>query len=189
MGGLRATDVPVLIVDAEAIESLIPDVSFVIGWELLQRMVVEISGATGELVLRRSAPRPSDVALNLVLLHEPVVRLDSGGTGLLFLLDTGSTSTSATPGLVERLDLTDLSDVHDKFRGLGAEREAVVPEIPHLVVMFAGVRLQLGHVSVWEMPVEPQRLLSLDGTLGADVAMAGRLIIDGPGRRVTLTAK
>ena len=49
--------------------------------------------------------------------------------------------------------------------------------------------LGVGNVSVWDMPAEPSRLLELDCTLGADVALAGRLIIDGPARRVSLRAK
>ncbi len=189
LGEVRATDLPVLIVDTETLEALLPGIPFVIGWELLQRMVVEVSGATSELVLRRSARDASDGAADLVLLYEPVVRLESSGTELLFLLDTGATSTDATPALVERLRLTDLAEVEGGIKGLGAVREALVPEIPRLVIVLAGVTLQLEHVTVWEMPVERNRLLELDGTLGADVALAGRLIVDGPGRRVGFAAR
>lgn len=188
LGALRVTDLPVLIADEGVLEALLPGVSFVVGWELLQRVAVEIGGAAREIVLRASAPRPDDVPPNLVLLHEPVVRLESEGTSLLFLLDTGAAATDATPGLVARLHLTDLARVRDETRGLGATRDAVVPEIRSLDVTLGGVTLGLGNVSVWEMPDEPNRMLALDGTLGADVALAGRLVIDGPARRVTLAA-
>jgi predicted aspartyl protease len=192
-GGLVVRDVPVAIVDADAFGAVVPDVGCVVGWELLQRLVVEIGGAAGELVLRRSdgpdGAGDADAPPNLVLLYEPAVRLRSGGHDLLFLLDTGATGTDATPGLVARLGLTNLPETEDVTKGLGGSREAVVPVIPELPLELGGVRLGLAGVPVWTMPDEPQRLLELDGTLAADVALAGRLVIDGPARRVTLRAR
>jgi len=198
LGGVRARDVPVVVLDDGAMASAVADVPLVLGWEVLQHLAVEIAGPRGEVVLRRGEPRetgggdlgaPDAQRSDLVLLAEPLVRVWSDGVPLLFLLDTGANASDVTPGLVERLGLGPPVARVDAVRGLGGAGAASrVPVVEALPLRVGELALTIRNVAVLEASEDPRRLLRVDGTLGVDLGMAARLVVDGPGRRVELRA-
>jgi Aspartyl protease len=202
LGGLVARDVPVSVLEPKEMRAVAGVARFVVGWEILQRVVFEIAGAERELVLRRSVPAQLDGARvgapdapggpNLVLLREPVVRLRSGDVPLLFLLDTGSSATDARPRLAERLGARDLPVHTDTVGGLGQAPEPQALEVRYfelLPLSIGDLSLTIGNVSVLDVPDDPRDLLWLDGTLGVDLGLAARLVVDASNRRVELRAR
>jgi predicted aspartyl protease len=184
---LVVRDVLVAILTPEMLGE-IGEIDCVLGWEVLQRLVIEIAGSSGELVLRRSTPR--DVERNLVWLREPLVRVRSGDVPLYFQLDTGDNATEVTPLLVEKLGLRDLETRENFQIGIGRRVDGENSYVPDLALEIGGSELRLGNLAVLEDPRDPAHdFVAQDGVLGADLGLAARLVIDAPNRRVDFVAR
>lgn len=193
-GSLTAHDVPVAVVDGARLREVVGGAAFLVGWEVLRHAVVEIAGKKGEVVVRRSSAHATETTPNLVLLHEPIVRLQSGGTPMSFLLDTGSPSTEARITLAQRMGWPLVDHVAgeqgaDELRGLGGVRPAATHRITTLPFICGNLQITLGDVPAAEAPPGVREPWRIDGRLGVDVAFAVRVVIDGPGRCVEFRAE
>ena len=184
-GSITANDVPISILPRSQLQELIGDVPFLIGWDILQHAAIEIAGKSRQLVVRRSELATPAAEPDLILLHEPVVRMTTGTESLLLLLDTGSAATEVRLSLAERLGWATRSTDERPVQGLGGEREGEVRMVESVPLRCGNVALTLGHV-VAVPPPSRREPLRIDGTLGVDIAFAVRLVIDGPARTFEL---
>lgn len=183
-GGVTARDVPVAIVDEAELRDL-SGVSCLVGWEVLQHVALEFVGTARQLVVRRSAGAAamSAPAPNLLLLHEPVVRLLSGEQSLLLLLDSGAAATEFRLPSAVRMGWP-TKEGGTAVSGLGGGGAGEVRTITSCPIQCGNVRLDLGGALAVERLGLREKLLRIDGTLGIDMAFAVRIVIDGPARTV-----
>ncbi len=184
IGGVTAREVPVAIVDGAPLRDL-AGVSCLVGWEVLQYVALEFIGSARQLVVRRSAGALAMAAPvpDLLLLHEPVVRLRSGERSLLLLLDSGAASTEFRLSCAARMGWP-TQQGGTAVTGLGGGGAGEVRTITSCPIQCGNVRLDLGGALAVERLATREKLLRIDGTLGVDVAFAVRLVVDGPARTV-----
>lgn len=185
LGAFRVRNLPVAIVDLAELEPVLGEVGFLVGWEVLQHVALEVAARRGTVVLRHSTPDP-ECERNLILLDEPTVRVRSGAVSLLFLLDTGADATDVRSHVPALLDLKPETRERQTQAGVGGSSDEDVPVLARLPFALGKIGLELGNVGVTATAADPRDLLRIDGTLGIDLAHALRLVIDGPNRHVRL---
>ncbi len=151
----------------------------IIGYDIIQRLDIEIDYGESRIRLRDPASRrntdPS--SRNLFWLGVPVVRvLASDGTSLHFGLDTGAEGTFGTETLLDKLDIEPDRKDPRKLGGLAGTSSLQAPIVHQLKVTVRDHPLFLKELLIYA-PVY-RTLVSLDGVLGADVSRAGVVRLD-----------
>jgi predicted aspartyl protease len=183
-GGLVAHGVPVSVLPDDVLAPMLGERSFMVGWEVLQQVALEIDLLGGTLTVGPATPTGAGEQ-NLFLLGEPVVRLSCNGQPALFLLDTGTGQTQFYTASAERLGLPTAAQREEELRGIGGVTRAQVTKLGKIVLRSGDVELSIEGLAAVRQP-GPHELLRVDGTLGMDLIGAVRATIDGKARRMRM---
>lgn len=151
----------------------------IIGYDVIQRLDIEIDYGASRIRLRDPAARrntdPS--SRNLFWLGVPVVRvLASDGTSLHFGVDTGAQETFGTESLLDKLDIEPDRRDPRKVGGLAGSATMQASIVHQLKVTVRDHQLFLKELLIYA-PVY-RTLVSLDGVLGADISRVGVVRMD-----------
>ncbi|MDQ2667253.1 MAG: retroviral-like aspartic protease family protein [Gemmatimonadota bacterium] len=148
----------------------------VIGTDFLRGIDIVIDAQAGTITLSRPHVQPHSTR-NLFWVGYPVVRLVSeSGRPLLFGLDTGAEGTYVTTTLLRKQPDMRVAMRRGSIRGLGSE-EHRTEWVARSLAMSDGDYV----IRVQNAPVAPERkwtFVTLDGVLGADVALTSRMHLD-----------
>lgn len=183
LGPWTLRDLPIAVLPTLGMDD--EGVSALIGWDVLQHVVVELSPHERTIVVDRSNGRGSGGERNLVLLTEPLVRLQHGDAPLLLLLDTGAVFTYVSRAAARRLGLATKPAGPKAYHGVGGATEIDV-DLVDLTLRCGKTLFTCGDVPCHERGPTPRGLPRIDGGLGMDLLSAVRVVIDGPARTLTM---
>jgi len=155
-----------------------------VGWNVLRHVAVDLDLTAGTCRFSRSRAG-SGGRRNFFWLGYPCVTATlENGRSLVFGLDTGATSTSLRPPLVEKLNHRRLGWRNTRIAGAGGVESRDVLVVSRLTVTLAGQTIVWRDLAVW--PAAAYAMTPLDGVLGADLLATARMELDPAAGRLVL---
>ena len=183
IGSLHLKNHQVFILDRSSLEFKLHDgsdlkIRGIIGWSAIRHLRWELDYG-GKVFNSQPSKSQSTENHNFLWMGYPLVRLNhKNGTPLLFGLDTGSNKTSFLMPLFNRVSFRRVREREVVIGGAGGYES-----IPSKIV--SKLPLQIGDYlfALEEVQMEQENhtfFLQLDGTLGSDISLGSRMILDFP---------
>jgi len=172
--------VPVLVFPDESLLFAGEQTDFIIGWPVISKLRVEID--LPERTYEASEPPNTSTGLNnFFWLGYPGLKLTSAsGQRLLFGLDTGADDTNLKQGVERKIRLGETVPDSIGDVSAGGVVYKTIETVRDLSVVLGAYRLTFPSVGIYDD--RDFFFIRQDGTIGADVFVGNRVILDYPNR-------
>lgn len=183
IGGLHLENHQVFILDKNSLEFKLHNgdkekIRGIIGWSAIRHLRWELNYGAGTFTNQASEGSLGENT-NFLWMGYPIVKLKhSTGTPLLFGLDTGSNKTSVLNAIFNRVSFKKVKEDEVTIGGAGGYETIPTKVIAKLPLLLGQYLFTLKNV---QMEKENHTFfIQLDGTLGSDISLGSRMLLDFP---------
>jgi hypothetical protein len=191
IGGLSVAHHPAMIIAKENLEFklwgmfTVLKIDGIIGWNLMQQLGWVLDYKNKTLLPLTSEKSVRSPIGNLSWFGYPIVSVsDSGGTSLLFGMDTGAKTSSLTKHFIVKTHVHAGPVESTTSGGAGGWDRVQVEEVNNVTLFLPGNKVFFPKIFAHDR--EYSSTMVLHGILGSDIAKEGRLVLDYPHRSIIL---